>query len=98
MATSKEYKAYIEDQLRGLDISFKAMMGEYILYYNGVIVGGIYDDRLLVKETKTNESYNMEEQIPYPGAKPMYAVDDVDNIENLKEIILSTYNGLLSNR
>ena len=46
MATSKEYKEYIEDQLRGLDISFKAMMGEYILYYNGVIVGGIYDDRM----------------------------------------------------
>lgn len=94
MATSKEYKAYIEDQLKGLDISFKAMMGEYILYYKGVIVGGIYDDRLLVKETKTNESYNMEEQIPYPTAKPMYAVEDVDNIEQLKEIIKVTYEGV----
>ena len=94
MATSKEYKEYIEDQLKGLDVSFKAMMGEYILYYKGVIVGGIYDDRLLVKETKTNESYNMEEQIPYPTAKPMYAVEDVDNIEQLKEIIIVTYEGV----
>lgn len=94
MATSKEYKEYIEDQLRGLDVSLKAMMGEYILYYKGVIVGGIYDDRLLVKETKTNESYNMEEQIPYPTAKPMYAVEDVDNIEQLKEIIKVTYEGV----
>lgn len=94
MATSKEYKEYIENQLRGLDISFKAMMGEYILYYKGVIVGGIYDDRLLVKETKTNESYNMEEQIPYPTAKPMYAVEDVDNIEQPKEIIKITYEGV----
>ena len=94
MATSKEYKAYIEDQLKGLDISFKAMMGEYILYYKGVIVGGIYDDRLLVKETKTNEGYNMEEQIPYPTGKPMYAVEDVDNIEQLKEIIKVTYEGV----
>ena len=94
MATSKEYKEYIEDQLKGLDISFKAMMGEYILYYNGVIVGGIYDDRLLIKETKTNESYNMEEQIPYPTAKPMYAIEDVDNIEKLKEIIKDTFEGV----
>ena len=94
MATSKEYKEYIEDQLKGLDVSFKAMMGEYILYYNGVIVGGIYDDRLLVKETKTNDKYNMEEQIPYPTAKPMYAVEDVDNIEQLKEIIKVTYEGV----
>ena len=94
MATSKEYKEYIENQLRGLDISFKAMMGEYILYYNSVIVGGIYDDRLLVKETKTNDKYNMEEQIPYPTAKPMYAVEDVDNIEQPKEIIKITYEGV----
>ena len=95
MAASKEYLSYILEQLSELnDISYRAMMGEYILYYNGVIVGGIYDDRLLVKETKTNESYNMEEQIPYPTAKPMYAVEDVDNIEKLKEIIKDTFEGV----
>ena len=95
MPSSKEYLLFIIDQLsESKEVSYRAMMGEYILYYKGVIVGGIYDDRLLVKETKTNERYNMEEQIPYPSAKPMYAVEDVDNIEQLKEIIKVTYEGV----
>ena len=95
MATTKEYKEFILEQLETLDrIECKPMMGEYLLYYNKVLFGGIYDDRLLVKIVDNNKKYNMQESIPYEGAKPMYLVDDVDNIELLKEIVLDTYKSL----
>ena len=95
MATTKEYKEFILEQLELLDrIECKSMMGEYLLYYNKVLFGGIYDDRLLVKIVESNKTYNMQESIPYEGAKPMYLVDDVDNMELLKEIVLDTYKGL----
>ena len=91
MATSKEYKDFILEQLNLLDgITCKPMMGEYLLYYNGLLFGGIYDNRLLVKKTETNKKYNMEEQIPYETAKPMYLVDDIDNKELIKEIVIET--------
>ena len=66
------------------------MMGEYLLYYNGLLFGGIYDDRLLVKIVDSNKMYNMQESIPYESAKPMYLVHDVDNKDVLKNIILDT--------
>jgi len=95
MATSKEYKEFILEQLDLLDnITCKAMMGEFLLYYNNVLFGGIYDDRLLVKKVETNQKYHMQEQIPYDNAKPMYFVDDIDNKELLKEIIMETCKGL----
>ena len=95
MATSKEYKDFILEQLDLLDnITCKAMMGEFLLYYNNVLFGGIYDNRLLVKIVDTNKKYNMNEQIPYETAKPMYLVDDVDNKELLKEIVFETCKGL----
>ena len=95
MATTKEYKSFILEQLSTLDnITCKSMMGEYLLYYNNVLFGGIYDDRLLVKVTDTNKKYSMEEDIPYDGAKYMYLVDDIDNIDKLKDIVIDTYNGL----
>ena len=95
MATTKDYRDFIIGQLNLLDkITYKPMMGEYLLYYDGLLFGGIYDDRFLVKRTDTNKKYNMEEVIPYPSAKPMYLVDDVDNMELLKEIVLDTCNGL----
>lgn len=95
MATSNEYKDFILEQLDLLDgITYKAMMGEFLLYYNDVLFGGIYDNRLLVKKVNTNEKFNMEEAIPYEGAKPMYLVDDVDNKELLKEIVVETCKGL----
>ena len=91
MATSKEYKDFILEQLDLLDnITCKAMMGEFLLYYNNVLFGGIHDNRLLVKIVDTNKKYNMQEQIPYESAKPMYLVDDVDNKELLKEIVIET--------
>ena len=96
MATSKEYKDYILEQLDLLDnIICKAMMGEFLLYYNNVLFGGIYDNRLLVKKVDTNRKYNMDEQLPYENAKKMYLVDDVENKELLKEIVIETCKGLL---
>ena len=82
MASSKEYLNFILNQLSELeDISYRAMMGEYILYYKGKIVGGIYDDRLLVKSVKSTIAYmpNADYELPYDGAKEMLLVDDVDS-------------------
>ena len=96
MPTSKGYKDYILDQLNDLDeITCKPMMGEYLLYYRGILFGGIYDDRLLVKEVESNKIYNMDEAIPYEKAKAMYLVYEVDNKEILKDIVLNTYKGLI---
>ena len=94
MATSKEYKDYVLEELSILDnITYKPMMGEYLLYYNNVLFGGIYDDRLLVKKTNSNEKYKLEESIPYESAKPMYLVD-TDDRDLLKDIVLDTYKNL----
>ena len=91
MATTKDYRDFILEQLSLLDnITCKSMMGEYLLYYNGLLFGGIYDDRLLVKIVDNNKKYNMQESIPYESAKPMYLVDDVDNQEILRDIVLDT--------
>ena len=86
MASSKKYLDFIMGQLSELeDVTFRAMMGEYILYYRGKIVGGIYDDRLLVKPVKSaillmpDANY----ELPYEGAKEMLLVDDVDSKEYL---------------
>lgn len=92
MASTKEYKDYVLERLNTLDnITYKPMMGEYLLYYNNILFGGIYDDRLLIKMVEANKKYNMEESIPYEGAKPMYLVKDLDI---LKEIVLDTCKGL----
>ena len=80
MASSKDYLEYILDQLSGLDaVSYRAMMGEYIIYYRGKIVGGIYDDRFLVKPVKSAAAMmpDAELELPYEGAKEMLLVDDV---------------------
>ena len=95
MATTKDYRDFILEQLNLLDnITCKSMMGEYLLYYNGLLFGGIYDDRLLIKIVDSNKKYNMLEKVPYESAKPMYLVDDVDNREILRDIILDTYKDL----
>lgn len=95
MATTKDYKEFVLEQLKLLDnITCKPMMREYLLYYNCILFGGIYDDRLLIKIVESNKKYNMQESIPYKSAKPMYLVADVDNQEILKNIVLDTYNDL----
>ena len=94
MASSKEYLEFILEQLSLLeDITYKAMMGEYIICYRGKIVGGIYDERFLVKQTKSSLKLmpDAELELPYEGAKEMLMVDEVDNKEFLKELIDAMY-------
>ena len=91
MATTKNYRDFLLEQMNLLqNIVCRPMMGEYLLYYNNVLFGGIYDDRLLVKIVEKNKKYAMQESIPYAGAKPMYLIEDVDNKELLRDIILDT--------
>ena len=94
MASSKEYLGFIMDQLSELeDISYKAMMGEYIIYYHRKVVGGIYDDRFLVKPTKSAAAMmpNADRELPYEGAKEMLLVDNVDNKRFLGELLNAMY-------
>ena len=97
MASTKEYLDFILEQLSGLDeITYKAMMGEYIIYYRGKIVGGIYDDRFLVKNVSAARDKMPEAdlELPYEGAKEMLLVDDVDNKEFLRELLEAMYDEL----
>ena len=90
MASSKEYLDFILEQLSGLDgVTFRPMMGEYILYRHGKIVGGIYDDRFLVKPTRSAETMmpDADRELPYEGAKEMLLVDNVDSREFLAELL-----------
>ena len=90
MASRKEYLDYILEQLSGLeDISHRAMMGEYILNYRGRVVGGIYDDRFLVKPTKSAVAVMLEasRERPYDGAKEMLLVDNVEDREFLRKLL-----------
>ena len=97
MASSKEYLYFILEQLSGLeDITHRAMMGEYVLYYRGKVFGGIYDDRFLVKPTKSAIAMmpDAEMELPYEGAKEMILVNDVDNREFLRELVEAMYEDL----
>ena len=97
MSSSKEYLDFILGQLSELDdISYRAMMGEYIIYYRGKVVGGIYDDRFLVKSTKSAVAImpNAVMELPYEGAKEMLLVDDVDNKEFLRVLLEAMYEEL----
>ena len=94
MASNREYLDFIREQLSGLEnITYRAMMGEFILYYRGRIIGGIYDDRFLVKPTKSALAMmpDADREIPYEGAKEMLLVDNVDNREFLTELLTSMY-------
>ena len=97
MASSKEYLDFILEQLSELDdISYRAMMGEYIIYYRGKIVGGIYDDRFLVKNVKAALELMpyASLELPYEGAKEMLLVDDIDNKIFLKDLLEAMYDEL----
>ena len=101
MASSKEYLIFILEQLSGLDdITYRAMMGEYILYYRERVVGGIYDDRFLVKPVRAavNLMPNAEMVVPYEGAKGMLLVDDVDDREYLVKLFEAMYDELPERR
>ena len=97
MASGKDYLEYILDQLSGLDdISYRAMMGEYIIYYRGKVIGGIYDDRFLVKPVKAAVAMmpDADLELPYKGAKEMLLVDDVENREFLCDLLEAMYDEL----
>jgi len=95
MATSKEFRDFVLEQLDGLGkVTCRPMMGEYLLYFDGLLFGGIYDGRLLVKITQTNKNFDMTEEIPYKGAKPMFKPNDMENKKQLEEIVLATCEGL----
>ncbi len=97
MASSKNYLDFILEQLSELDdISYRAMMGEYVLYYRGKVFGGIYDDRFLVKPTKSALTFmpDADKELPYEGAKEMILVDDVENKVFLKKLVEAMYEEL----
>ena len=97
MSSTKEYLNFILDQLSALDdISYRAMMGEYILYYRGKIIGGIYDDRFLVKVTKSAAAMmpDADRELPYESAKEMLLVDNVENREFLRKLLEAMYREL----
>ena len=97
MASSKEYLDFILDQLSGLDgVSYRAMMGEYIIYFRGRIPGGIYDDRFLVKPVPAALALlpDAEREIPYEGGKEMLLVDNVDDRFFLQELLEAMYDEL----
>ncbi len=97
MASSKEYLDFILEQLSELEeITYRSMMGEYIIYYRGKIIGGIYDDRFLVKSTKSALSLMLDAtyELPYEGAKEMLLVDNVDSKEFLVGLFEAMYDEL----
>ena len=89
MPSSKEFLDFVLTQLSALpDITYRAMMGEYIIYYRGKIIGGIYDNRLLIKPTTAAQKIipNATPEIPYPGAKPMLSFPNIENTELLVKL------------
>ncbi len=97
MASSKEYLQFILEQLSELEeITYRAMMGEFIIYYRGKIAGGIYNDRLLVKPVESAISYmpKVSYELPYKGAKDMLLIEEVDNKEFLKGLFNAMYDEL----
>lgn len=90
MASAKDYLDYILEQLGGLsEVSHRAMMGEYILYYQGKVIGGIYDNRFLIKPTKSAKALlpNAPLELPYEGAKEMLLVDNIEDRELLENLL-----------
>ena len=99
MASSKEYLDFLLEQLSDLeDITYRPMMGEYILYYRGKVIGGIYDDRFLVKPVKSAAAMmpDARMELPYDGAKGMLLVEDVDDREFLQKLVHTMYPDLPS--
>ena len=98
VSSSKVFLDFVLEQLANLpDITYRAMMGEFIIYYRGKIVGGIYDNRLLVKNTPAASRVmpNAKFEIPYPKGKPMLIVCDIENTELLEKIFNTVYDELM---
>ena len=96
MASKQEYLEYVLELLREVKIiTYKKMMGEYLLYKDNILFGGVYDNRFLIKKTKSLEDRGFKEQIPYPSAKPMYLID-IEDPDEIKEIVLLVIKDLLN--
>lgn len=94
MATSNEYLQFVLELLRETrGITYKKMMGEYMLYKDNILFGGAYDNRFLIKNVPSLKEYNLKEQIPYPSAKPMLLIDSEDSDE-IKEMVIKAVNNL----
>lgn len=94
MASSKDYLEYVLELLKEVEgITYKKMMGEYLLYKENIIFGGVYDNRFLIKKTKSLENSGLKEQIPYPSAKSMFLIDSEDPDE-IKRLVLLAINDL----
>ena len=94
MPSTKAYLDFVSDQLSEAgEVSFRPMMGEYVLYYRGKVIGGIYDDRFLVKPTKSAAALmpDAQKELPYAGAKEMLLVDNVDDKAFLRELLDALY-------
>ena len=97
MSTSKEFarSAITKLQQTPFAITPRPMMGEYLLYADGVLFGGLYDNRLLIKKTETNAEFVLPEALPYEGAKKtMYRIEDLEDTKKLAEIVKATLEGL----
>ncbi len=94
MASSKDYLEFVLELLRKVEgITYKKMMGEYMLYKEDILFGGVYDNRFLIKKTKSLENSGLKEQIPYPSAKSMFLIDSEDPDE-IKRLVLLAINDL----
>lgn len=95
MATSKPFKNFVVEQLSLLDnITCRPMMGGYLFYYNGILFGGLYADRFLVKIVDSNKKYNLKEEEPYEHAKLMYLIENLDDQELIRDIVIDTCHDL----
>lgn len=94
MASSKEYRDFVLEQASELNLTYKPMMSEYLLYFDGIYFGGVFDDRLLVKITPNGAKFGMREQLPYDGAKPMYFVEEIDDGAFVCDVIRTVSNDL----
>lgn len=96
MASSREYVAYILEQLEPLPVSARAMMGEYVVYYRDKVIGGIYDNQFLIKVTPAGAALmpDCPQFAPYPGAKPMFAVENVEDKEMMRTLLSQMYEAL----
>lgn len=94
MASSKDYLDYVLGLLREVEsVTYKKMMGEYMLYKEDILFGGVYDNRFLIKKTKSLENSGLKEQIPYPSAKSMLLIDS-ENPDEIKRLVLLAMNDL----
>ena len=101
MASDREYLDFILEQLSGLEnVTWRAMMGEYVLYWRGRIFGGIYDNRFLVKPTESAAAMmpDADRELPYEGAKEMLLVDNVDDRDFLEQLVTAMYGELPASR